>query len=112
MRGGLSPSHIRRLGDMPTTVVMDPTSGRLFKFEEREEGGGGAEVDVARRRRRRRFVLDTTLFSERDSVQVSAGVGCWQATGGRVCGGRCLSGEVHWGLEDAHHPPPPGRLGR
>ncbi|KAL6773796.1 hypothetical protein ACKKBG_A22530 [Auxenochlorella protothecoides x Auxenochlorella symbiontica] len=70
MRGGLSPSHIRRLGDMPTTVVMDPTSGRLFKFEEREEGGGGAEVDVARRRRRRRFVLDTTLFSERDSVQV------------------------------------------
>lgn len=75
MRGGLTPGHIRRLGDTPTVTLVDPVTQRLLKFEERDDERSSSMGDAtpARRRRKQACLVDAHFFSERDVVQVGDG---------------------------------------
>lgn len=49
VRGGISEERRRWLGDTPLALVMDPSTGRLLKFDEQEPGrcaGGDGCVGV------------------------------------------------------------------
>ncbi len=71
MKSTQNPHQRLRMGDLDSTVVLDPTTNRLLKYSEYEPpvvtgppgAGGGA-------RRGGPVKLDTALFSERDAVQV------------------------------------------